>query len=190
MKPDIDGLLFGADSEVLYNCALNCEGNAIEIGSFRGASTILLAQGLKDGSGGRLISIDPYDNRYIETGFPGSGLSIRLFNRYNHWVRDRNLKKYGVDNVKLFTACSYDIANWFNNSTVGLLFIDGDHTYPAVKTDLQLYIPKLKSGGILIMHDRYLDGVTRAIREEINDEQFKQKPLPVSGLMALIAIKR
>lgn len=172
MKPDIKGLLTGNDEQILYDAAVECRGNAIEIGSFRGASTVILAQGLKDGNGGMLFTIDPYDKRLIDTGLLGTGVSIRLFNRYNRMIRNRNIRKYGCKNVLTYDFCSYDTATMFADDSIGLLFIDGDHSYPAVKCDLHMYIPKLQSGGILLVHDHAYSGVVRAIREEVHWDEF------------------
>jgi predicted O-methyltransferase YrrM len=34
-----------------------------------------------------------------------------------------------------------------------MLFIDGDHSYEAVSADLRDWLPSLKPGGVLAMHD-------------------------------------
>lgn len=33
------------------------------------------------------------------------------------------------------------------------LFIDGDHRYPAIKTDIGTWVPKVKKGGLVAFHD-------------------------------------
>ena len=45
-----------------------------------------------------------------------------------------------------------DIAAVDCDGTFDLIFVDGDRTYDAVKKDLELYWPKVKSGGILVGH--------------------------------------
>ncbi|MBV9123873.1 MAG: class I SAM-dependent methyltransferase [Planctomycetes bacterium] len=51
-------------------------------------------------------------------------------------------------------------------SGLDLLFIDGDHSYPAVLEDLTHYVPKLKPGGLLAMHDYHtFETVRRAAQE-------------------------
>ena len=37
-----------------------------------------------------------------------------------------------------------------------LLFIDGDHRYPAVKADIETWLPKVKPGGYVAFHDYIL----------------------------------
>jgi predicted O-methyltransferase YrrM len=46
-----------------------------------------------------------------------------------------------------------------------LLFIDGDHSYEGATADLSHYVPKLKPGGFLLMHDFTYDTVQRAARD-------------------------
>ena len=47
------------------------------------------------------------------------------------------------------------------------ILIDGDHNYPGVKLDVVLYLPFLKPGGFLALHDSALTkwGVPRVVRE-------------------------
>lgn len=40
---------------------------------------------------------------------------------------------------------------------IDFLFIDGDHTYEAVKQDFELYSPLVRKGGIIAFHDAALD---------------------------------
>ena len=51
----MDGWLSFAEGSFLYNAARNASGRGavVEIGSWKGKSTIWLANGLKDGKGGR-----------------------------------------------------------------------------------------------------------------------------------------
>lgn len=41
----------------------------------------------------------------------------------------------------------------FDAGSIGLLHIDGYHTYEAVRADFELWYPKVEPGGIVIMHD-------------------------------------
>ncbi len=192
MKPDITGLLWRDDSDILYGYARRCIGNAIEIGSFRGASTVIIAQGLKDGNGGLLLSIDPYDNIQTEAGAFIIRQYNRLSNMYNKWIQHRNIRKYSVgDTVLSYAETSYDIARSLSDDQFGLIFIDGDHSYPAVKVDLQMYIPKLRSGGILICHDKNIRDVRRAVYEEVTDERFTDIRRDIeNSTIACVAMKR
>lgn len=40
-----------------------------------------------------------------------------------------------------------------NGKQYDILFIDGDHTYEGVKNDFEMYLPLVKPGGLILMHD-------------------------------------
>jgi len=48
---------------------------------------------------------------------------------------------------------SYNVVDQFDDSSVDFIFIDGDHTYPAVEQDYSLYFPKIKTNGLIFLHD-------------------------------------
>ncbi len=54
---------------------------------------------------------------------------------------------------------SRDLHSQIPNSSIDVLFIDGDHSFYGVTTDFKLYSPKVKSGGFLIFDD-YEDAIS------------------------------
>jgi len=50
---------------------------------------------------------------------------------------------------------------------IDFVFIDADHSYEAVKTDITNWLPKVKSGGMIAGHDFGRPEVKRAISETI-----------------------
>lgn len=42
---------------------------------------------------------------------------------------------------------------WDSNAPVDMVFIDADHSYEACKRDILAWLPKIKSGGIIAIHD-------------------------------------
>lgn len=84
------------------------------------------------------------------------------------WQGDMHVGKYGAEvykrvkkiNDKQFSAFSELIAKPFDDAlprfadgSIDLLHIDGTHTYDAVKNDFTNWFPKLKKGGIVLLHD-------------------------------------
>ncbi len=55
--------------------------------------------------------------------------------------------------VKPIRARSADAAKTFDDRSLDLVFIDGDHCYAEVMQDIAAWRPKLRSGGILCGHD-------------------------------------
>lgn len=52
-----------------------------------------------------------------------------------------------------------------------LVFIDGNHDYEFVKEDIELWLPKIRPGGILAGHDyKRFSGVKRAVDELLGNE--------------------
>ena len=95
-------------------------------------------------------------------------------------------KYYGVDtNISLFyndtiankyndkliaiQGMSQDVHHKIDDASCDLIFIDADHSYPAVKQDIINYTPKLKPGGILSGHDIDFPGVNQAVNEMLEN---------------------
>lgn len=53
----------------------------------------------------------------------------------------------------MLTAPSVSAASWVSNSSLDLVFLDGDHTRQALADDIQAWAPKLRPGGIMAGHD-------------------------------------
>lgn len=70
-------------------------------------------------------------------------------------------------NVTILRGFSYKVAKEIPDGSLGLCYIDADHTYQGCKADIQVYWPKVMSGGIMAFHDfrnpHY--GVNRAVQE-------------------------
>ncbi len=79
------------------------------------------------------------------------------------------LNMQGCAGVHFHRLMSHDAVSRFANGELDWAYIDGNHGYDVVKKDLELYAPKIKSGGLLCGHD-YADlyecgGVKRAVDE-------------------------
>jgi predicted O-methyltransferase YrrM len=74
------------------------------------------------------------------------------------------LSAYGT-RAKLSRESSTYAAKRFLAGFFDLIFIDGNHTYDAVKSDLSAWWPKLKTGGIFCGDDYLWAGVKTAVDE-------------------------
>jgi hypothetical protein len=78
----------------------------------------------------------------------------RIEDRYFH-LYEAVLKKFSrFDNVLVHKRESTDIAKWFSDGYFDFVYIDGCHTFKAVKADFYAWLPKIKKpGGIIGGHD-------------------------------------
>lgn len=58
---------------------------------------------------------------------------------------------------------SKEIARSWINEPFDMIFIDGDHTYEGCKGDIVLWLPHIKSGGIIAVHDYRKDLLTHKL---------------------------
>ncbi len=152
------------ESNFLYRCAKNGWGGGaiVEIGSFKGRTTICLALGSKMTGREMVYAIDPQPD-----------LSIR-----EQFIRNLTRAKIIKQVVPLFQKSEEAVRDF--SSPVRLLFIDGNHEYEAVKQDILLWQGKVIDGGIIAFHDyfpetnpAFLAGVNKAISELVlNSPEF------------------
>lgn len=72
--------------------------------------------------------------------------------------------------AKLVIGDSAHAAKHFNDRSLDLVFIDADHSYAACKEDIEVWMPKVRPGGIIAGHDyepKDFPGVIRAVDELI-----------------------
>ena len=124
-----------------------------EIGSYLGASSIVLASALKPRS--RLWCIDTWQNHAMSEGSRDTyGEFIENTRNYLHIIAPSRGE-------------SVEMAYNFGEE-LDFLFIDGDHSYAGCKADAVMWLPKVKDGGIVAFHDvGWADGVKRVIRENV-----------------------
>lgn len=133
-----------SEMELLYkHCFEFKNPQIVEIGSAHGASSIVLAEAVKQLSG-HLTCIDSYPDNYYNQ---------EKFGEYAYQAFKKNvLEKY--PGIAFFKDSSVDARKFLTDSEVlDILFIDGMHSYEAVKIDCALYLPLLKSGGYVAFHD-------------------------------------
>jgi predicted O-methyltransferase YrrM len=143
----VDGWLADIEGEFLYNVAKNCKGKGVivEIGSWKGKSTIWLAKGSKAGNKIRVYAIDPHT---------GSSEHKRMYGEVSTFEEfKRNIKMAGVEDVTDPIVKTSEEATKTFEEPVEFVFIDGAHEYEMVKLDFLLWFPKLIEGGIIALHD-------------------------------------
>lgn len=138
------------------------DGVVVEIGSWVGGSSVQLAEGiLKFKKNAELFCIDPWDNFCEELETARNGRNVyELFREH--------MRSYKHNQIK---DRAENVVERFKDESIDFLFIDGDHSYEAVKRDIAMWLPKVKTGGIICGHDygKKEYGVTEAVHETFGD---------------------
>jgi predicted O-methyltransferase YrrM len=146
-------------------------GAALEIGSFLGLSTCVLAYGiLRLRPGTRLVTCDSF--LFAGRDKPKGGYFDTGSVEYREWVMDGLRKALTLfckgNEPYVIEASSADFLAWWREGrqaqdmlgrTIALggplsfAYIDGDHTYAGVKGDLEALTPLLLPGGLVLFDD-------------------------------------
>lgn len=127
----------------LFQSALNLPTGftVVEIGSYLGASTAFLAYAALN-KNGTIHAIDTWGNESM--GGEGTRDTWNEFHAntqpFEHFITTHRGHSIAVARNEAPIPCD-------------LLFIDGDHHLDAVIADLKHWLPSLKPGGVLAMHD-------------------------------------
>lgn len=150
----VDGFLTLNEGAVLFGCACYGYGQGVlvEIGSFKGRSSIWLVHGSKMAKREKLFCIDPHTGSAEHK--PGGVYNEKMPEEKTTLLEfKRNIKAFGVEDwIEPLVMSSQDAAiNW--NRPIRFLFIDGDHDFEAVKQDFLLWSAHVVEGGIIAFHD-------------------------------------
>jgi predicted O-methyltransferase YrrM len=145
--------------------------SALEIGSYLGASTGFLGLAALQRRG-FVHAIDPWTNDAM--GAEGERDTWSEFRRnttpFEHFITPHQGYSADVHAREQTIPCD-------------LIFIDGDHSYDAVVTDLQLWLPSLRPGGVLAMHDIDSPGVKQAFDTVVGEARLTAPPQVVDRLL-------
>jgi MMP 1-O-methyltransferase len=148
---DVPGWLSDEEGEALYELARDCTGRGVivEIGSWKGKSTICLGLGSRAGSGVPIFAVDPHAD-------------------YRHGEFKDNVERAGIaDLVTPVKGLSQEVVDTCDEP-IELLFVDGSHEEDDVREDFQKWVPKVVDGGVVAFHDTtWHAGVRRVVAEEI-----------------------
>jgi MMP 1-O-methyltransferase len=148
---DVPGWLTDEEGEALYDLARRCTGCGVivEIGSWKGKSTICLGVGSRAGSGVPIFAIDPHAD-------------------YRFGDFKANIERAGVsDLVTPIASLSQAAADGFEKP-IELLFVDGSPEEHLVREDFEKWVPKVADGGWVAFHDTtWTAGPRRVVGERV-----------------------
>ena len=129
----------------------------LEIGCFEGRATCWFLENALDDNG-LIVCVDPFEGSMEHAGMDLSDLYKRFKENTTYAQKDNQ-------RVIVRRDTSYNaLATWIYDQydPFDFIYIDGDHTAPAVLTDACMAWPLLKSGGIMLFDDYHWnpDGFT------------------------------
>jgi MMP 1-O-methyltransferase len=163
----------------------------VELGSFLGCSSVLLAGARKVRGSGRVHCVDPFDASGDSFSAPiyetiRDSASFSLRERF-----ERNLVRAGVREwVDVHQARGEDaVRSWA--VPIDLLFFDGHHSYEVVSATYAAWTPFLKKGGVLAVHNSRTgyrqeshDGSARVVEELVRPPMWESIELVKSTTFA------
>ena len=160
-----EGWMTAEQGRRLYAAAARCRpgGRVVEIGSFRGRSTIVLASAVEPSV--EVIAIDPHAGN--DRG-PQEIAGYADAARSDREAFAANLEAAGVARyVRHVPAFSTD-AHGAVGDPIDVVYIDGAHRYGPARTDILEWGRRVADGGTLLIHDSFSSiGVTLAIVREL-----------------------
>jgi predicted O-methyltransferase YrrM len=163
----LDGAMSETDLGFLYETARSMPAGAVvvEIGSFKGRSSVATCEGLTAVSGPRFVAVDPWRrSSMLDLGsYEDDDPAVDTI--YQRFLR--NTSPYPF--VEAMRMTSLEAAPTFDDGSVDWVFIDGDHSLPAVRADIRAWWPKLRVGGLLSGHDHSWRSVRWAVASHFTD---------------------
>lgn len=178
----------------LARAALLTEGDFVELGCYRGDSSILLAKLLKEaGSEKKLWVYDSFEG-LPERDAKDASAAGEAFRAGELKVSKREVverfKKAGVRPI-VKKGFFEDLTELDLPEKISFGFLDGDF-YQSIKTSLRLATERVAKNGILVVHDYNnpeLPGATRAVDEWREQNQEREFDFTVRESLAILKFK-
>lgn len=106
------------------------------------------------------------DNWNTITGQAGDASESTQWHHKNLEVAKQRLSKWG-NNVLFLRGISSEMAWLIPDHSLGMIYLDGDHSYSGVMKDLIAYFNKVVKGGIVAGHD-FLQSAYQ-VKEAVHD---------------------
>ena len=153
LKPQVRGWLSRDSAWLLYKLAKwgPGQGMILEVGSAWGRSTIVFATASKSVGREKVVAVDPHsgDISLVKQG-------DTPINTHPDFLR--NIRRFHVDDwVQPIILKSEEAAKRWDGRLIRLLYIDGWHTYEAVRADIEGWFPYLVPGGVILFDDYSAD---------------------------------
>jgi predicted O-methyltransferase YrrM len=139
----------------LYSWAngIDINGTAVEVGTFSGENAVIMA-----GYFNRVITVDPWMNGYDKNDHASNADMAEVEKKY----LERTESFTNISHIKL---SSVEASKQFDDGSIDLVYLDGDHRTEALVADIDAWKPKVRPGGILAGHDINIESVHNALKQ-------------------------
>jgi hypothetical protein len=140
---------------------------SVEIGVFGGKGSVSMSCGHKE-VGGVCYGVDPYDAKYsIED--EKIQVNVDWWQNVDYEKLYRDLMIFSLAHgltkeLQILRMTSELASTIFQKESIGLVVVDGNHNFPQVSKDFELWLPKVYPGGFLLADDLLGWGVPEAIK--------------------------
>jgi predicted O-methyltransferase YrrM len=172
---DEGGWCFDEKRKLIHNLVKTTHSKVcVEIGVYKGSSLFAFAEILET-IGGKITGIDPWsfemskndieskDNGYEDYFYnqllKGQETFDIIYNKVCDIVSNNDMSK----TITLIRKPSEDVFIEFENESIDIIHIDGNHNETNVSRDILLYLPLVKKGGYIVMDDSDWNGVKNSI---------------------------
>jgi predicted O-methyltransferase YrrM len=148
----VEGWLSEDQARRLWDAAVAVRGGGqiVEIGSFRGRSTIVLSRAAAEGVG--IVAIDPHGGG--DRG-PQEITPDQVRGDEDNRVFRANLEGAGVNGRVRHVRLMSDEAHGDVDGPIDMLYVDGAHRYQPARDDIAAWGARVPVGGTLLVHDAY-----------------------------------
>ena len=179
LSQNIQGFLTVAEADELYRLARDFTPNnspvAVELGSWKGKSSVMLAGGLLGKIAPRLFCVDPfgcdesleYQKKYYDPLLQQDPRDLQA-------VFKSNMRSCGADHIAVpLKSYSFELCSGWSHA-IDLLFIDANHEYESVLRDFNDWFRFVKKGGVVALHDvgGEFEGPLRVVAEKLKPPLF------------------
>jgi MMP 1-O-methyltransferase len=176
----IDGWLTDKEANALFeltrNRAPQTDAVVVELGSWLGKSSVLLAAGMRDKQNARLFCVDPFGSD--ENPACQQQHYAPLISKMRRSLEEtfhRNIRRCGFSHMThARKGYSFEVVrSW--TEPIDILFIDASHGYEAVHRDVLEWSRFLKIGGTIALHDVSPNwpGPSRVMAEDLQPPYFE-----------------
>lgn len=166
----IPGWLMPNEAEALYRLGFEATGDLVEVGSYFGKSTYLIARGMADAGRDdrRLVSIDVHYR-----GVDAVTQRPQVFAEDAPTYLLRTMREQQLDHLVMhLVGWSHVAVTYVDFTNVEAVFIDGGHEYDDVRRDFLAVRARVRAGTRILFHDYNPEfpGVVRAVDEVVRTD--------------------